>query len=158
MQLELSVNQHMFLKKRKKPQNFSTIYSNLQFKENSKKTSNSYVFCSFCCSAPIEITHPHQVGIQSSSPLAKCWHLIHQHPSPQGTGGIQDSHLGSPFRAPFSALQRSSRVLAGAIFLRSGVLPTQLSTNPSHVLFKKQISQTSEKSLMGTHFKEFTQL
>lgn len=78
-----SVNNTHSLKRQK---NNTSVWYMLTY--SSKKSNNSCVFYSFCCSVPTEIIHSHQVGIQSSCPLAKCWHLIHEHPSPQGTSRI----------------------------------------------------------------------
>ena len=99
---------------------------------SSKKTSNSYVFYSFCCSAPTEITHSHQVGIQSSSPLAKRWYLIDQHPSPQGTRGIEDiwAPLSGPYSQPYKGPVMSSQLPTS--FPKSGFcLHSSVQTHPT---------------------------
>lgn len=81
----------------------------------SKKTSSSYVFYSFCCSAPNR-NHSSTAGWNSKQ-LPSCKMLTSDSSAPKPSGHKRDTHLGSSFRSLFSALQKSSHVLRGTNFL-----------------------------------------
>lgn len=146
-----AINPHSLEKNLKQNQKTTSVQYMLTY--SSKKSSNSCVFYPFCCSVATEITHSHQVGIQSSCPLAKFWHLIHVRPSPQGTRwiwlpiwGLLSGPYSQPYKGPVTSLQVPIFLLKSGVCLHRSV--------QTHLTFclKSKLPKSSEESLMRTHF------